>query len=57
MLAKKASEGVEVRVLYDDFGCAKYQKYSFSKKLRDKGIDCHKFNKMIALVSSINNNR
>lgn len=57
VLEKKVKEGVEVRVLYDDFGCAKYQKYSFSKKLRDKGIACHKFNRMIPLVSSIHNNR
>ena len=57
ILIDKVNEGVEVRLLYDDFGCAKYLKSSFSKRLRDKGINCRKFNKMIPLVSSIHNNR
>lgn len=57
ILIDKVNEGVEVRLLYDDFGCAKYLRSDFSKKLRKKGIKCHKFNRVIPLVSSIHNNR
>lgn len=41
-LIDKASEGVEVRVIYDDVGCWKV-KDEFFERMRDAGIDVHAF--------------
>lgn len=57
ILIEKAAEGLDVRFIYDDIGSAKYVKGNYDKKLRQVGIKCYKFNKMIPLVSSYLNNR
>jgi cardiolipin synthase len=44
IIARKANEGVEVRVLCDDFGCVKSLEKRFIKDLRDNGIKIAIFN-------------
>lgn len=57
VLKDKVKEGVEVRFIYDDLGCAKYLRGNYYKELRSYGIKCYKHNTMIPLVSSYHNNR
>lgn len=57
VLKEKASEGVEIKLIYDDVGCAKYLRGNYYKKLRSYGIECYKFNTMLPFVSSYHNNR
>ena len=45
LLAEKAKEGVEVRVLYDDVGCWNV-KDKFFKEMSDAGIEVHAFLKV-----------
>lgn len=44
ILKEKASQGLDVRVLYDDFGCLNKIPYDFAKKLRSYGIKVKAFN-------------
>lgn len=44
ILARKAREGVEVKMIYDDLGCAQTLPYGYHKKLREMGIKVHVFN-------------
>ncbi|MBE6142635.1 MAG: cardiolipin synthase [Erysipelotrichaceae bacterium] len=57
ILTKKASEGVEVKVLYDDLGSINYLPNNFDKILRKNNIECYKFNSFIPIASAIHNNR
>lgn len=55
LLARKAAEGVEVRVIYDDVGSWS-MKYKLVKKLRHKGIDAKPFMPVVFpwLTSKVN---
>lgn len=57
ILKRKASEGVEVRLLMDDVGCAGLFKENYYKELRKEGIKADKFNKFSPILSGIYNNR
>lgn len=57
ILKQKAAEGVKVRLVYDDFGCAGKLKGNYYKILRKEGINAHKFNPLRPIVSGIYNNR
>lgn len=57
VLVEKVNQGVDVRVLYDDFGCMWKLKNNYYKKLRKLGIKCYKFNKFNPTVSNIHNYR
>lgn len=57
ILKRKVREGVEVRLMYDDIGCAGLLKSNYYKKLRKEGINCLKFNPFRPVVSGIHNNR
>lgn len=57
ILKAKARGGVEVRVMYDDIGCAGLLKGNYYKQLRKFGINCVKFNRFLPVVSGIHNNR
>ena len=57
VLAKKAAAGVDVRVLYDDFGCMLTLPDSYDKTLEKMGIKAHKFNKFKPALSGRFNNR
>ena len=57
ILKRKAGEGVEVRVMYDDIGCAGILRGSYYKNLRKLGINCVKFNRFLPVISGVHNNR
>jgi len=55
ILAKKAKEGVDVRVMYDDLGSIALFSYSDAKKLKKLGIQCVPFNPFILILKQLNN--
>ncbi len=57
VLEKKASEGVDVRVIYDDLGSYTTLPSNYYKKLEKKGIKCIPFNKIKLFRGIIMNNR
>lgn len=57
ILIRKAKEGVDVRVIYDDAGCISTLKNGYDKKLGSYGIKCISFNKLNPLASVFMNNR
>ena len=57
VLARKASEGVEIKVLFDDFGSIKRQHKDFITKLRSKGIKVAAFNRIRPSFDIFMNNR
>lgn len=57
ILKEKASQGVDVRVMYDDFGCIATLKKSYPKELEKYGIKCIAFNHLKPLAGIIMNNR
>ena len=57
LLLQKVSEGVEVRILYDDVGTLGELEGSFCRKLEKKGICCRKFNPVRPILSGIYNYR
>ena len=57
ILKEKASQGVEVKVLYDDIGCMNTLPGNYDKILRKSGIECAIFSKLKAQADSEFNNR
>lgn len=57
ILEEKVKSGVDVRVLYDDFGCILKLPKDYYKALRKKGIKCHVVNRINPVFSSKFNNR
>lgn len=57
ILLEKVEQGLDVRVIYDDFGCIVSLPYGYDKKLEKMGIKCCVFNPMIPVVSARMNNR
>ncbi len=57
ILKRKVSEGVDVRVLFDDFGSIKRQRKGFIKTLREAGIKVAVFNKIKPSINIFMNNR
>lgn len=57
ILIEKASEGVDVRVIYDDVGCLFTLPYGYDAKLEELGIKCCVFNPLIPILSPMINNR
>ena len=57
VLARKAAQGVEVRVFYDDMGSIGFVTMDFMKKLRGMGISCRVFNPFVPVVNFFLNNR
>ena len=57
ILEEKAAQGVEVKMLYDDIGCMATLPGDYTVHLRSKGIDAHKFNKVIPRMTVAYNNR
>ena len=56
-LAKKAAEGVDVRLIYDDVGCVNKMPPHFYRKLQEKGIKCAAFNPARPVLAIIMNHR
>lgn len=57
ILCEKAARGVEVRVLFDDFGSIKHQHKDFIRRLQSHGINVAVFNKIKFSVNVFTNNR
>ncbi len=57
ILEQKVSEGVDVRVIYDDIGSLFTLPKDYAKTLEEKGIRCCVFNRFIPVLSLRLNNR
>ena len=57
ILAEKAKQGVDVRVLYDDVGSIGFIDSKFVKRMEALGIKCRVFNPLIPVVNIFMNNR
>lgn len=57
ILAEKARQGVDVRVIYDGFGSLLSLPFRYDKKLEEMGIKCCVFNPLIPVLSLKLNNR
>ena len=57
ILTRKAGEGVEIRLLYDDFGSIAKIGRDFSRRLAAKGIQCVPFNPALPVLNLFMNHR
>lgn len=57
ILKRKADEGLDIRVIYDDVGSLGFVDRPFSKRLNKEGIKCRVFNPVIPIVNIFMNNR
>ncbi len=57
VLERKAAQGVEVRVIYDDMGCMYTLPQNYGETLAAKGIQCRVFNRVSPVVTLRQNNR
>ena len=57
LLRRKACEGVEVRVIYDDIGCMKTLPGRYDRILKSEGISCRRFEPVTPRVTTSHNNR
>jgi len=57
VLVKKAASGVDVRVIYDDFGSIVRLRSRYPKELRAEGIQCHVFHPFVPVLDARQNNR
>jgi cardiolipin synthase len=57
ILERKAAEGLDVRIMYDDMGCFFALQPDFQKEMEEKGIKTFVFNPFRPIVSSLQNNR
>ena len=57
ILTKKAAQGLDIRIIYDDLGCFTSLPPNFNRLLEEKGIKCTIFNPFKPILSSLQNNR
>ena len=57
ILERKAQEGLDVRINYDDVGFVNTLPARFYKELRERGIKCQVFNPFRPIISVVLNNR
>lgn len=57
ILKEKAKSGVEVRMMYDDWGTIQTLPYNFNKKLESYGIKSVVFNALVPILTIRHNNR
>lgn len=57
ILTQKVSEGVEVRIIYDDVGSVGFISTDFIKRMEAEGISCRVFNPMFPVINVFMNNR
>ncbi|MEA5051268.1 MAG: cardiolipin synthase [Oscillospiraceae bacterium] len=57
ILRRKASEGVDVRILYDSVGSISTLPWNYPEKIEESGIRCRVFNPFIPVLSVAQNNR
>ena len=57
ILERKAKEGLDVRLIYDDLGCFMTLPAGYKRQMEEKGIKCFVFNPFRPILSSLQNNR
>lgn len=57
ILVRKAAEGVDVRLIYDDLGCVMTLPRDYAKYLEGRGVKTEVFNPLTPILSLIHNNR
>ena len=57
ILKQKVSEGVKIRIIYDDIGCFLKLPINYKKYLNKLGIECEVFNKFRPILTTQQNNR
>lgn len=57
VLKRKAEAGVDVRLIYDDFGCAMWMPSRFIQEMRHAGIKAVPFNPIAPVINLRQNNR
>ena len=57
VLIRKAAQGVDVRLIYDDFGCMFTLPKHYDRFMESQGIRCRVFNRFIPVMSIRLNNR
>ncbi len=57
ILERKARQGVDVRVIYDDFGCMMTLPANYHRELERRGIRCCVFNRIRTVLTPKFNNR
>lgn len=57
ILKRKAEAGVDVRFIYDDFGCVTTLPSKYYQTMQELGIKCVRFNPLYPLMSVLMNNR
>ena len=57
VLKRKAAQGVDVRIIYDDMGCFLRLPKNFAGELRKNGIQCGVFNRFVPFLSAVQNFR
>lgn len=57
ILKRKAAQGVDVRFIYDDFGCVTTLPSKYYLQMQEWGIPCVRFNPLYPVMSVIMNNR
>lgn len=57
VLKEKAENGVEIKVIFDDFGSIKAQSKNFVKSLKECGIEVSSFNPIVPSINIFMNNR
>lgn len=57
VLTEKASQGVDVRLIYDDLGCAMWIPSRFKREMQEAGIKVVPFNPIAPVINLRQNNR
>ncbi len=57
VLRRKAAQGFDVRVIYDDIGCIMTLNNKFPRTLEAEGIKCRVFHKFVPVLDARQNNR
>ncbi len=57
ILKQKASDGVEIKIIFDDFGSIKRQSKGFITSLKEEGIEVAVFNPINPILNMFMNNR
>lgn len=57
ILKQKAKAGVDVRLIYDDFGCSMWMPSRFRREMNEYGIKTAPFNPIVPVINLRQNNR
>ena len=57
ILTRKAAAGLDVRMIYDDFGCIQRLPKDYERRLEERGIQARAFNRFVPILNSRLNNR